>query len=126
MTRWKLIIGIALVFILGALAGSAGTGYYFKHRYPPRITDPEARKAFIMEKLSKDLNLTQEQKGKIGEIVGQIAQTRRDYYIKGQVEVEKLVDQIRKELSSDQQKKYAALRERFEKGKKEREEGRFR
>ncbi len=118
MTRWKLITGIALVFILGALAGSAGTGYYFKQRYPPHITDPEARKAFIMEKLSKDLNLTQEQKGKIGEIIGQIVQTRRDYYIKGQVEVEKLVDQIRKELSSDQQKKYDALRERFEKGRK--------
>ena len=62
MTRWKLITGIALVFILGALAGSIGTGFYFKHRYPPRITDPEARKAFILEKFSKELNLTRDQK----------------------------------------------------------------
>jgi len=123
MTRWKLIIGIALVFILGALAGSIGTGYYFKHRYPPRITDPKARTAFIMEKLSKELSLTQDQKVKIGEIVGQIEEKRRDYFIKRQVEIEKLVDQIRKELNSDQQKKYDALREKFEKRKKEREKG---
>ncbi len=126
MTRWKLITGIALVFILGALAGSIGTGYYFKHRYPPRITDPKARTAFIMDKLSKELNLTQDQKAKIGEIVGQIEEKRRDYFIKRQVEIEKLVDQMRKELSSDQQKKYDALREKFEKRKKEREEGQFR
>jgi Spy/CpxP family protein refolding chaperone len=126
MKRWKLIIGIALVFILGALAGSVSTGVYFKHRYPPRITDPEARKAFIMEKLSKELSLTQEQKAKIGEIVGQIEEKRRDYFIKRQAEIEKSVDLIRKELSSDQQKKYDALREKFEKDKKEREEGRFR
>lgn len=123
MTRWKLILGIALVFILGALAGSIGTGFYFKHRYPPRITAPKARTAFIMEKLSKELGLTQDQKAKIGPIVLQIEEKRRDYFIQGQVETEKLVDQIRKELSSDQQKKYDALREKFEKRKKEREEG---
>ena len=126
MTRWKLILGIVLVFILGALAGSIGTGSYLKHRYPPRITDPKARTAFIMEKLSKDLNLTQDQKAKIGEIVGQIVEKRREYFIKGQVETEKLVDQIRKELNSDQQKKYDALREKFEKRRKDREEGQSR
>jgi len=125
MTRWKLIIGFALVFILGALAGSIGTGFYLKHRYPPRITDPKARKAFIMEKLSKELSLTQDQKAKIGEIVGQIEEKRRDYFIKRQVEIEKLVDQMRKILSSDQQKKYDALREKFEKRKKAREAGQF-
>lgn len=126
MTGWKLITGIALVFILGALAGSIGTGFYLKHRYPPRITNPEARKAFIMEKLSKELSLTQDQKAKIGEIVGQFEEKRRDYLIKRQVEIEKLVDQMRKELSSDQQKKYDVLREKFKKSKKEREEGQFR
>ena len=126
MKRWKLIIGIALVFILGALAGSISTGVYFKHRYPPRITDPKARKAFIMEKLSKELSLTQDQKAKIGEIIEQIEEKRREYFIKRQVEIEKLVDQMRKELNSDQQKKYDALREKFEKRKKAREEGPFR
>ena len=126
MTRWKLIIGIALVFILGALAGSIGAGYYFKHQHPPRITDSKARTAFIMERLSKELNLTQDQRAKIGEIVGQIEEKRRDYFMKGHEETERLVDQIRKELSDDQQKKYDALREKFEKRRKEREGGQFR
>ena len=95
MTRWKLITGLALVFILGALAGSIGTGFYFKHRYPPRITDPEARKAFILEKFSKELNLTQDQKIKIGEIIQQMEEKRHEYFLKHRLETEQSMGQIR-------------------------------
>ncbi len=126
MTRWKLIIGFVLVFILGALAGSIGTGFYLKHRYPPRITNPEARKAFILEKFSKELNLKQDQKIKIGEIIQQMEEKRREYFLKNRSEIATLMDQMRKELNDDQQKKYDALREKFERGKKARAEGQFR
>lgn len=123
MTRWKLITGLALVFILGALAGSIGTGFYFKHRYPPRITDPEARKAFILEKFSKELNLTQDQKIKIGEIIQQMEEKRHEYLLKHRLETEQSMGQIRGELNAEQQKKFDALREEFEKRKKAREGG---
>ncbi len=125
MTRWKLITGIALVFILGALAGSIGTGFYLKHRYPPRITNPEARKAFILEKFSKDLNLTQDQKIKIGEIIQQMEEKRHEYSLKNHLEIEQSMGQIRRELNADQQKRFDALRENFEKRKKAREAGQF-
>ena len=121
MTRWKLIIGIALVFILGALAGSIGTGYYFKHRYPARITDPEARKAYIVEKFSRELNLTQGQKNKIGAIIQQMEERRHENFLKIRAEVEQSMGQIRSELEEDQQKKFDAMRERFEKRRKARE-----
>jgi hypothetical protein len=125
MTRWKLIIGIALVFILGALAGSVGVGYYFKHRYPPRITDSEARKAYILEKFSRELNLTQDQKNKIGVIIQQMEEKRHENFLKNRVEVEQSMVQIRGQLNEDQQKKFDAMREKFEKRRKAREGGLF-
>jgi len=125
MTRWKLMIGIALVFILGALAGSVGTGYYFKHRYPPRITDSQARKAYILEKFSRELNLTQDQKTKIGAIIQQMEEKRHENFLKRRAEVEQSMVRIRGELNEDQQKKFDAMREKFEKRRKERGEGQF-
>jgi Spy/CpxP family protein refolding chaperone len=122
MTRWKLIIGIALVFFLGALAGSIGTGYYLKSRYPFRIADHKARKAFILEKFSKELNLTQDQKIKVENILEQIEKKRQEYLQKNRAETETLMDQMRSELNSDQQKKFDALREKFEKRRKARAE----
>ena len=121
MTRWKLITGLALVFIFGALAGSIGTGFYFKHKYPPRITNPEARKAFILEKLSRELNLTPDQKNKIGEIIQQTEGKRHEFFVKHRLEVEQSMVQIRGELDADQQKKFDALREDFEKRRRARE-----
>ena len=119
------MIGIALVFILGALAGSVGTGYYFKHRYPPRITDSQARKAYILEKFSRELNLTQDQKTKIGAIIQQMEEKRHENFLKRRAEVEQSMVRIRGELNEDQQKKFDAMREKFEKRRKERGEGQF-
>jgi hypothetical protein len=123
MNRWKLILGIALVFILGAVTGSISTGVYLKHRYPHRIADPNARKAFILEKLSKELNLTQDQKIKVGNIIGQTEEKRRECFLKSQPEIEPLMDQMRKELNNEQQKQFDALREKFEGRRKARLEG---
>ena len=124
MNKWKLISGIALVFILGALVGSIGTGFYFKHRYP-RLGDHRAGKAFVMERLSKELNLTQDQKINIGKIIEQMEEKRREYFLRNWTEMEKSIDQMKKELNNDQQKKLDALRENFEKRQKAREERQF-
>jgi hypothetical protein len=120
MNKWKLITGIALVFILGALAGSIGTRFYFERQYP-WLADRRSTKTFLMERLSKELGLTQEQKGKIEQIVGQIEEKRREYSLQRQVEIEKLNDQIKKELNDDQRKKLDALRAKFERRRKMRE-----
>ena len=124
MNKWKLISGIALVFILGALVGSTGTGFYLKHRYLP-LSDHKARKVFIMERLSKELNLTQDQNITIGKIIEQMEERRREYFLQNWAEIDKLIDQMKKELNNDQQKKLDALREKFEKRQKAREERQF-
>jgi hypothetical protein len=128
--RWKLISGLLLVFVLGILAGSVGTGFYLKHRLAPLIKDPRARKAFIMKKLSKELNLTSDQKSKIEPIVEQMLEKRREYYLKNRPEVKTIFDQgfaqISEELNEDQRQKLDGLREKFRRRRGERDPKRFR
>ena len=129
MKRWKLISGLLLVFVLGVLAGSFGTRIYLKDRFEHLRKDPKARQAFIMRKLSKELELTPDQKIKVEKIVEQMGEKRREFFLKNRPEIKKIMDegfaQIRKELNSDQQKKLDVLREEFEKRKKARDASRF-
>ena len=122
--RWKLISGLLLVFVLGILVGSVGTGFYLKHRLAPIIKEPRARKAFIMKRLSKKLNLTPNQKTKIEPIVEQMIEKRREYYRKIRPEIKRIMDQgftqIKEELNEDQKKKLDELREKFQKHRRER------
>lgn len=127
--RWKLISGLLLVFVLGILAGSVGTGFYLKHRLAPLIKEPRARKTFIMKRLSKELNLTSDQKTKIDPIVEQMLEKRREYYLKNRPEIKTIMDQgfaqIREELNEDQKKKLDGLREKFHRRRGERDLKRF-
>lgn len=129
MKRWKLISGLLLVFVLGVLAGSFGTRIYLKDRFEHLRKDPKARQAFIMRKLSKELELTPDQKIKVEKIVEQMGEKRREFFLKNRPEIKKIMDegfaQIRKELNSDQQKKLDVLREEFEKHRKARYSSRF-
>ena len=122
MKRLKLVTGIALLFILGVLVGSIGTKFYLERQHP-RLRDPKTRKAFFMERLSKELNLTQDQKIKIGEIVEQIEIKRREYSLQRRAEIDRLIDGMKKDLDNDQQKKLDAMREHYRKRRKAREEG---
>jgi hypothetical protein len=128
--RWKLISGLLLVFVLGILAGSLGTGFYLKHRLAPLIKEPRARKTFIMKRLSKELNLTSDQKTKIDPLVEQMIEKRREYYLKNRPEIKTIMDQgfaqIREELNEDQKKKLDVLREKFHRRRGERDPKGFR
>lgn len=127
--RWKLISGLLLVFVLGILTGSLGTGLYLKHRLAPLIKEPRTRKTFIMKRLSKELHLTSDQKTKIEPIVDQMIEKRREYYLKNRPEIKKIMAQgfaqIREELNEEQRKKLDALREKFKKRRGERGGKRF-
>jgi hypothetical protein len=128
--RWKLITGLLLVFVLGILAGSAGTGFYLKHRLAPLIKEPRARKAFIMKRLSKKLNLTADQQIKIEPIVNQMIEKRREYYRKTRPEIKTIMDQgfadIKTQLNEKQRKKLDKLRDNFNKRRRDRDAKRFR
>ena len=123
--RWKLVSGLLLVFVLGILAGSLGTGFYLKHRLVPLIKEPRARKSFIMKRLSKKLSLTPEQQTKIEPIISQMIQNRREFYRKARPEIKTIMDQgfikIKAELSEDQKEKLDELRENFKKKRRKRD-----
>ena len=129
MKRWKLVSGLLLVFVLGILAGAFGTRIYLKDRFAHLRKDPKAKQAFIMRKLSKELELTQDQKIKVEKIVEQVGAKRREFFLKNRPEIKKIMDegflQIKKELNNDQQKKLDVLREEFEKRRKARDASRF-
>jgi hypothetical protein len=129
MKRWKLVSGLLLVFVLGILAGAFGTRIYLKDRFAHLRKDPKARQAFIMRKLSKELELTPDQKIKVEKIVAQVGAKRREFFLKNRPEIKRIMDegflQIKKELNNDQQKKLDVLREEFEKRRKARDTSRF-
>ena len=129
MKRWKLVSGLLLVFVLGILAGAFGTRIYLKDRFAHLRKDPKARQAFIMGKLSKELELTPDQKIKVEKIVEQVGAKRREFFLKNRPEKKKIMDegflQIKKELNNDQQKKLDVLRAEFKKRRKARDASRF-
>ena len=109
MDKWKLILGIALILILGIIIGSAGTGYYLRRHDPDRISHHRSGKAFIMERFSEELKLREDQKDRIGKIIDQIEEKRQGYHL----EIKKSMNEIREGLDQDQQKRFDDLREKF-------------
>lgn len=118
MKKWKLVIGVALVFVLGLLVGSMGTGLYMKHRFPPHEKDPSEMRAFILERFSQKLDLTEEQRGKFKVIIDQVGERLDEHFRKTHSEIGKIVEpgfsQMREILSREQQEKFDELIESLE------------
>jgi hypothetical protein len=125
MNKGKLIAGVALVFIVGILVGSLGTQFYFRHHYHPFERDRAKRTAFIMKRLSNDLQLTDAQQVAIQRIVEQTQEKIHEHFLQRRSEIEGIMNdgflQMKKELNDDQKKKLDGLRERFEKRRQARE-----
>ncbi|MEW6265152.1 MAG: hypothetical protein AB1641_18905 [Thermodesulfobacteriota bacterium] len=121
MKKLKLIAGVVLVFLLGALSGSLATGYYFRFdpfRVRPAGQTPQERTDHIVKRLSKDLALTETQKKEITEIVKQSEE--RLFALKSRMwpEIKTIIDQsfsrIREKLDQDQRKKLDEIREELQ------------
>jgi hypothetical protein len=117
MNRWKLVLGVALIFIFGALVGSISTGYYIK-KFHSRIANFKYEKVSILEKISKELDLSAEQKIQIGKILDRLEEKRREHINGIASETRLAFTQIMKELQPDQQRKFGRMREEFRQRKK--------
>jgi Spy/CpxP family protein refolding chaperone len=122
MKKWKLVISVALVFILGVLVGSMGAGLFIKHHFPPPKGDPSEMRAFILKKFSQKLDLTEEQRDGFKAIIDQVGERLEEHFRKTHSEIGEIVEpgfsQMRKLLSPDQQEKFDELIEKFEKHRK--------
>jgi Spy/CpxP family protein refolding chaperone len=123
MRKWKLVISVALVFILGVLVGSMGTGLYMKHRFHPK-KDPSEMRAFILERFSDKLDLTEVQRNKFKVIIDQVGERLEEHFRKTHSEIGEIVEpgfsQMREFLSPEQQEKFDELIKRLERHRKAR------
>lgn len=123
MKKWKLVTGVVLVFVLGVVAGSLGTGFYHKYLFARHKKDPSARKAFILKKFSQDLDLTEDQKNEFKSIIDQLEDKREELFQHGHSEFVKMMNQgllqMKKVLNPDQKKRLDELIEEFERHRKE-------
>jgi hypothetical protein len=132
MNVWKLITGVALVLVVGILIGSVSTGFFVKQRHwppPPPPMDPMGRTAFIVERLSKDLGLTETQKIAIEKIVSRTEGKLQERFTQERFEIDRIIEdsflQMKKELNDSQKKKLNAAKERFDKNRPPRGGGPF-
>lgn len=124
MKKWKLITGVALVFILGVLAGSLGT-YFYQRQWSERFwKDPAARREVFLQRLTRKLQLTEAQHKEFKAIVEEVDRNLVSLRRESRAEVKKIIDEsfarMKEKLSPDQQEKLEAFKAKHEGRMKER------
>jgi len=120
MKKWKQILGVALLILLGGLGGSLVTKAYLVRWHLLMGSSPQARTDYVMGRLSKELNLRDDQKTKIQAIVRQLEEEGQK---RKRENIERMMKEISAELDGDQQKKLEVLKKRSDKWKKKLEKG---
>ena len=127
MARFKTIAGVLLLFILGALVGSLGTGWVLKAHHPLFRKDPGQRVEFILDRLTDRLDLTEAQIPQVEAILRRIDKKVRQHFEQQFVEMRRLVDQAMAEikplLTPAQQQELDRLRQEFESRRQDRHRG---
>ena len=123
MKKWRLITGVILVFILGLLVGSVGTQVYHRQWSERFKKAPEARRAIFMNRLTKELRLTEDQQRQVEVIIKEADEKRKALFQKQRGAIRETIDEsfalMKQKLDPDQQQELEELRARFEKRMKE-------
>lgn len=118
MKKWKLITGVVLVFVLGALAGSLGTHLYQRQWSERFWEDAAARRAVFLQRLTRNLQLTEGQQKDFQAIVEDVDRKLMTLRSESRAEIKTIIDesfaQMKEKLDPDQQKKLDAFRARAE------------
>jgi hypothetical protein len=119
MNKLKLIVGVILVILVGALAGSLVTGIYYKHRLERFASDRASHhlRKVVMKRLTNKLDLTKEQRTEITKVVKEsqrrIFSILRDYL----PEIREINDQsfalMKEKLNPEQKVKLVKLHEKL-------------
>ena len=116
-----MIAGVLMIFVLGVLVGSLGTGFYHKTLYSHLKKDSAARKSFILKKFTQELDLSENQQLSFKTVIDQLDFQRKAQSLKHRAEITKIMDvnyrEIKKVLNSEQQHKFDALIKKIRKRK---------
>jgi hypothetical protein len=118
MKKWRLILGVVLVFILGVLAGSVGT-QLFNRQWAERFwKNPAERRALFLHRLNKELRLTEEQKAEIKVIIADVDKKLEALHRERRAEAKKILDEsfslMKEKLNPEQQQLLEEMRARHE------------
>jgi Spy/CpxP family protein refolding chaperone len=112
MNKRKLMAGVLVVFLLGALAGALGAGLYYNYSDSPsrfRHHSPEERTALIMKRLSRDLDLTETQQQEITVIIREaeekVSRLKQQTFPEFKAIIDASFAASREKLNPEQQKK---------------------
>lgn len=120
MKKWKIWLGLMLVFLSGLGIGSISTKIYIRHKFAGSWQrGPEAIKKSIVGRLTKELGLTKDQQIETEKIVGEALskwlKIRAQYQPEIDAIVENCVAQMKTRLTFKQQKILDIIHERVKK-----------
>ena len=122
MNRIKLAIGIILLLLLGAVAGSVATGIYIRHRIEHIGPAKSPKTHFLLKKLSRELDLTEAQQVAIGKILDESHTEINDLRRKFIPEIKEITDQsfalIKEKLNEEQKQKLDKLHGKLKRWRK--------
>ncbi len=110
MNKLKIFIGIALVFIVGALSGTIGTGVYVRYKIDNYVKNGHpSMKYYLINYVIPELDLSKGQKIEIEKIVAEIQnkfnKLKADHYPEAQNIMEEGYKKMTIHLNSIQKKK---------------------
>ena len=121
MKKWKAVVGIVLVFILGVVAGGLVSMKVCRHKRP----GPPPVSA-VMDKLDKRLGLNTGQHAQVEAIIrdarGQMDSVRKETLPRIDSIMGSARDRIRAALTPEQREKFERLVKRWDERRKHREE----
>ena len=120
MKKWKAIIGILLVFLLGVFAGVLGSYAIFSQRMEGMVRgEPGRAGEFIVRRLTRELHLDPAQSEQLRTIVKETHAELRELRKKIRPESEEIMarsqDRVRAILRPDQREKYEKIIEEHRK-----------
>ncbi len=131
MAKWKIWVGLLVLFVSGVLIGSISTRMYVRHQISGVFSRerPAVRNLF-MRRLTRELDLTNEQRQVVEQIASRTAEEFHEYHTRHRGEVEEIFDrsaaEIKKHLSPAQQEQFDELRKKMKDRHKKWRHGRHR
>lgn len=117
--KYKIAIGLVLIFSLGILIGALGNRIYTRHRIADAMQGPPGARLIpiFIRKISNELSLTPSQRETVDRIAEQLRTELAHFRETYQPELEAIVDarmqEIRAALTPEQQKQMDAIHERI-------------
>jgi len=114
--KWKLFIGLMILFLSGVLCGAVGAGLYAKHAFSEIMAGRQSTaRHMIMKKLTRDLNLTTAQQVGIEKIIegvqADLLVIRKKYQPEVETVISRGIGAMKGELQPEQQRKLDAVYE---------------